>query len=147
MKRRWIESGIIEELDKSQEAFLSLVEEKGVEFLEIEFDSLRTTYNVTNPGILNQFGYNLSYSNRFEEAFVVLKVNIKLFPDVANGYDSLSEIYLNSGNTEMALYYSKRCLEKLPADSTISDDFRELLREGSIERIEALGGDTGIVNI
>jgi hypothetical protein len=127
--------------------FLVLAEEKGVEFLEIEFDSLQTKYQVTNPGILNQFGYYLSFNNRFDEAIVVLKVNIKLFPEVANGYDSLSEVYLNAGNPEMAIYYSQQCLEKLAADSTINDAFRELLREGSEERIEALGGDTGIVNI
>ena len=127
--------------------FLNLVEEKGVGFLETEFDSLRTKYQVTNPGLLNSFGYSLSYANRFDEAILVLKTNIKLFPDIANGYDSLSEIYLNSGNPEMALYYSQRCLEKLQSDSTINDGFRNLLREANEERIESLGGDTGKVNI
>jgi hypothetical protein len=127
--------------------FLALVEEKGVEFLESEFDSLRTKYDVTNAGILNGFGYNLLFNNRFDEAIVTLKVNMKLFPAVANGYDSLSEAYLTAGNPEMAIYYSKRCLEKLPADTTINEDFRNLLRNTSEERIEALGGDTGKVNI
>lgn len=127
--------------------FLNLVEEKGVDFLETEFDSLGTKYNVTNPGLLNGFGYSLSYANRFDEAITVLKTNIKLFPEIANGYDSLSEIYLNAGNPEMAIYYSQRCLEKLQSDSTINDNFRELLRTANEERIESLGGDTGKVNI
>jgi len=127
--------------------FLALVEEKGVQFLETEFDSLQTKYEVTNANILNGFGYNLFFNNRIDEAIVTLKVNMKLFPSVANCYDSLSEVYLAAGNPDMALYYSQRCLEKLPADTTINEGFRNLLREGSEERIEALGGDTGKVNI
>jgi tetratricopeptide (TPR) repeat protein len=84
--------------------FLTLVEEKGVEFLESEFDSLETKYQVTNPGILNGFGYTLVFENRFNEAIEVFKINIKLFPEVANGYDSLSETYALAGNNDMAIY-------------------------------------------
>ncbi len=84
--------------------FLALVEEKGVEFLESEFDSLETKYQVTNPGILNDFGYTLVFENRFNEAIEVFKINIKLFPEVANGYDSLSETYALAGNNDTAIY-------------------------------------------
>jgi hypothetical protein len=103
----------------NQMRFLALVEEKGVEFLEVEFDSLQTKYDVTNAGILNGFGYNLLFNNRFDEAITVLKVNMKLFPDVANGYDSLSEAYLNAGNPEMAIYlnnYQRILLSMMPLE-------------------------------
>jgi tetratricopeptide (TPR) repeat protein len=131
----------------NQMRFLSLVEEKGVGFLESEFDSLRTTYEVTNAGILNGFGYNLLFNGRFEEAIVVLNTNMKLFPEIANCYDSLSEAYLAAGNPDMAIYYSQRCLEKLQSDTTINEGFRNLLRTTSEDRIEALGGDSGKVSI
>ncbi len=131
----------------NQMRFLALVEDKGVQILESEIDSLQTKYQVTNAGILNGFGYNLLFNNRSDEAIVVFEVNIKLFPDIANCYDSLSEAYLTMGDTEKAIFYSQRCLEKLPADSTINEVFREQLRTISEERIEQLGGDTGKVNI
>jgi Tfp pilus assembly protein PilF len=131
----------------NQIRFLTLIEERGVEFLESEFDSLRTKYQVNNPGILNNFGYNLFFNNRLDEAIVIFTINMKLFPDIANCYDSLSEAYLAAGNPETAVYYSQRCLEKLQSDTTISEAFRINLRNISEERIEALGGDTGSVNI
>jgi tetratricopeptide (TPR) repeat protein len=127
--------------------FLALVEENGIEFLNTEFDSLGTTYQVTNPGILNNFGYTLVGQNRIEEAIEVFKVNTRLFPDVANGYDSLSEAYLNAGNHDMAIHYSRLCLEKVAADSTINEAFRDNLREISEERLEELGVDSGKLNI
>jgi hypothetical protein len=130
-----------------QMRFLALIDEKGVEILETEFDSLQTKYQVANDQILNGFGYNLLFNSRFDEAIVVLRVNMKLFPDVANCYDSLSEAYLTAGNPDMAIYYSRRCLEKLPGDTTINNQFRYLLQSTSEERIESLGGDTGKVNI
>ena len=72
---------------------------------------------------------------------------MKLFPDFANSYDSLSEAYLLSGNPEMAIQYSLRRLEKLPADSTINDNFRNNLRQISEDRLEELGADSGKLNI
>ena len=127
--------------------FLTLVEEKGVEFLESEFDSLETKYQVTNPGILNGFGYTLVFENRFDEAIEVFKINIKLFPDIANGYDSLSETFALAGNNDMAIHYSRLCLEKLAADSTLNDAFRQNLREINEERLEELGANSDKLNI
>jgi tetratricopeptide (TPR) repeat protein len=127
--------------------FLSLIEEKGIEFLSTEFDSLETKYSVTNPGILNGFGYTLIGQNRLEEAIEVFKINIRLYPDIANGYDSISEAYLITGNTEMAIHYSRLCLQKIAADSTLNDVFRELLNNTSEERLEELGAKTEKLNI
>jgi len=130
-----------------QVRFLALVEEKGVEFLEMEYDSLQVKYQITNSGILNGFGYTLLFNNRTDEAIEVFKVNVKLFPDDANVYDSLSEAYLAADNPDMAIHYSRLCIEKLAADSTINEALRDNLREISEERLEELGVDTGKVNI
>jgi len=131
----------------AQMQFLALIESKGVDFLETEFDSLRSKYSVTNPNILNLLGYNFLNQGRFDEAIKVHKVNIRLYPDLANGYDSLSEAYELSGNAEMAIKNAKICLEILPSDSTITEDFRELVRQSSEDRLEVLGVDIGKLNI
>ena len=91
--------------------------------------------------------HNYLNQNLYDEAIEILKINIELFPDVANGYDSLSEAYLTAGNAEMAIKYSKLCLEKLPGDDTINEEFRENLRTLSEDRLEELGANTDAVNI
>ncbi len=125
----------------------SLIEEKGVEFLSAEFDSLGSKHGVTNAATLNAFGYTLINQNHLEEAIEVFKINIRLYPEIANCYDSISEAYLNAGNAEMAIHYSRLCLQKVGADSTINDAFRENLNEISIQRLEELGAGTEKLNI
>jgi len=112
-------------------------------YLKSEYDSLQSKYHLTNPAILNDLGYILMSHHHFEDAFKALHTNIRLFPHVANGYDSLSEAYLITGNLEMAVYYSKLCLEKLPFDSTITEAVRRNLQSISEKRLEDLGVDTG----
>jgi tetratricopeptide (TPR) repeat protein len=127
--------------------FLALVQSRGVDFLETEFDSLGTRYGITNPNILNLLGYNFINQGRTDEAIKVLKINIRLYPDVANGYDSLSEAYELNGNVALAIKNAKICLQKLPADSTLNEDFREVVRESSEARLLNLGAGDDRLNI
>jgi len=115
-----------------------LVDEKGVEFLNTEFENLDSLYNISDPGVLNILGYNLINQNRLDEALVVFKVNIKKYPDVANGYDSIAECYVNRGENENAIKYYKIAFEKLKSDTTITDQFREFLEEGIRTNLEEL---------
>lgn len=116
-----------------------LIDTNGIVVLETEYDSLGTKYGITTPGALNTFGYTLSGRGRLEDAIAVFKTNIKLFPDIANGYDSLSEVYLAEENEEMAAHYSQLCLQKLAGDTTITEQFRENLKQINEERLEELG--------
>ena len=124
-----------------QANFMNLIEDKGVQFLESEFDSLRTKYRIINSGILNTLGYTFINQERFEDALVVFKTNVKLFPSEANMYDSLAECYLNMENTEMAIKNYKTAWQKLDSDTTITDRLREILRTGIPERLEQLGAE------
>ena len=72
-------------------------------------------------------GYGYMGQGQFNLAFAVFELNITLFPDEANPYDSISECFQNHGNNTMAVKYAKIGLEKLPADSTINENFREQL--------------------
>ena len=107
-----------------------LVDEKGVEFLETEFDSLETVYNVTNPNVLNILGYALVNQDRLDEALKVFKVNIKKYPDVANCYDSIAECYMTRGENENAVIFYEIANDKLKTDTTITNQFRQRLEEG-----------------
>ena len=121
--------------------FVILVNEKGVDFLETEFDSLLTKYAITNANTLNLTGYNLMNQNKNDDALVVFKTNIKLYPDIANGYDSLAECYMNRGENDLAIKYYKMAYDKLDTDTTINDAFRNALRESIPQQLETLGAE------
>ena len=116
-----------------------LVEEKGVNFLVDEFADLDSVYNINEHNILNTLGYALVNQERFEEALIVFNVNIKKYPDVANGYDSLAEYYMNRSDNQNAIKYYKIAFDKLKTDTTINDQFREILEEGIRNNLNELG--------
>ena len=116
-----------------------LVEEKGVNFLVDEFADLDSVYNINEHNILNTLGYALVNQERFEEALIVFNVNIKKYPDVANGYDSIAEYYMNRSDNQNAIKYYKIAFDKLKTDTTINDQFRERLEEGIRNNLNELG--------
>jgi len=120
--------------------FLNRVNEEGIGFLETEFDSLATKYRITNSFTLNGVAYNnYLFQNRLDEALIVFKINLKLFPDVANCYDSMAECYMARGENDLAIKYYKLAYEKLDGDTTINDDFRNRLKESIPQQLDALG--------
>ena len=129
---------------RQQLVFLVLIEEKGVQELQTEFDSLRTRYNITNAGILNQLGYMYVNRNEFENALLVFKINMELFPDVANCYDSYAEAHMLAGDNVNAIRYYKIAFSKLDSDPTISDEFRQQLNNGIREKLTELGAGSDI---
>lgn len=129
---------------QQQLVFLVLIEEKGVEVLQTEFDSLRARYNITNAGILNQLGYMYVNRNDFDNALLVFKTNMELFPDVANCYDSYAEAHMLAGDNTNAIRYYKIAFSKLDSDTTISDEFRQRLDEGIRDRLAELGAEIDI---
>jgi tetratricopeptide (TPR) repeat protein len=52
---------------------------------------------------LNANGYHLLEANRVKEAIEVFKMNVALFPDAWNTYDSLGEAYARDGNKKLAI--------------------------------------------
>jgi len=123
---------------------MKLVEDNGVGFLETEFDSLKTKYQIQNAFTLNGLGYTYLFQDQLDEALTIFKVNLKLFPDVANCYDSLAECYLTREENDMAIKYYKMAFQKLDNDTTITDDFRERLKLSIPEQLETLGAQIDV---
>jgi tetratricopeptide (TPR) repeat protein len=118
--------------------------EKGADFLFAQVDSLEEKYNITSANTLNRVGYNFISQEKLQEAVKIFKLNLKLFPEVANCHDSLAEGYMLMGNNEMAIKYYKMAYEKLPYDETINEAFKEFLKTGIQERLEELGAEPNI---
>ena len=127
------------QVQKTRNYFLALVEERGVEFLVAEKDSLQSKYSLNNVNTLNGLGYSLMNQERLNEALTVFKVNLDLYPDIANCYDSFAECYMNLGDNENAIKYYKIAYRKLDSDSTANDDFKQRVKEGIKESLSEMG--------
>jgi tetratricopeptide (TPR) repeat protein len=63
----------------------------------------RTDPHAMNEGQINGLGYRLLQSKKIEEAIEIFKLNMETYPQSWNVYDSLGEVYLVNGNTELAI--------------------------------------------
>ena len=119
-------------------SFTLLVDEKGVDYFVNNFDNLKVEYNIDDPADLNIMGYYLMNRDRIDEALAIFKFNLHLYPHVANCYDSLAECFMNRNDNEQAIKYYQLAYEKIPSDTTATDEFKQFLKEGIEERLEEL---------
>lgn len=70
-------------------------------------DSLDASINETN---FNKLGYVELRENQYKKAIHIFKINVALYPDSPNVYDSLGEAFMNSGDTIQAINNYKKSL-------------------------------------
>ena len=78
-------------------------------------------------------GYLLMNRERKDDALIVFKFNLQQYPNVANCYDSLAECFMNRNENEQAIKHYKLAYDKIPGDTTATEEFKQFLRDG-IER-------------
>lgn len=80
-----------------------------------------------NDRELNRLGYRLLARGHVDQAIDILRLNARLFPDVANVWDSLAEATAESGDAETAIELYRKALE-------VDPDFESAKR--GLERLE-----------
>jgi tetratricopeptide (TPR) repeat protein len=60
---------------------------------------------------LNSVGYRALRDKNFEKAINIFKINLALYPESSNVYDSLGEAYMKSGDTTLAIVNYKKALQ------------------------------------
>ncbi len=75
---------------------------------------------------LNSVGYHLLRTGRVSDAIEIFKLNVEMFPQAANPYDSLGEAYVASGNKELAIANYRRALELKPANPSAAEALKRL---------------------
>ena len=121
--------------------FTLLIDKKGVEYFIQNFNTLKDEYNIDDPTDLNILGYYLMNKQQLDDALAILQFNLELYPDVANCYDSIAECYMNRNENDKAIKYYKLAYEKLPADTTANEEFKEFLRTNIKDRLDDLGAN------
>jgi len=70
--------------------------------------------DVNVEGRMNATGYSLLFAKKVDEAIEVLTLNVKLFPNAWNTYDSLGEAYAMKGNKDLAIKNYEKSMELNP---------------------------------
>jgi dienelactone hydrolase len=75
---------------------------------------------------LNALGYELLSTNRVREALEIFKLNVEMFPQAFNTYDSLGEAYLAAGQREQAIKNYQKSLELNPQNTNAVEALKRL---------------------
>jgi CubicO group peptidase (beta-lactamase class C family) len=79
---------------------------------------------------LNNLGYYLLTDKKsIEDAIKIFQLNIKIYPKYANGYDSLAEAYMASGNKALAIENYTKALELNPKNKNAEEKLSELIKK------------------
>jgi len=78
----------------------------------LEIKEQDSTSALIDEGDFNRLGYRLLRDKEFENAVEVFKMNVVLFPESANVYDSLADAYLAKGDSLQAFNNFKMTLDR-----------------------------------
>jgi dienelactone hydrolase/predicted negative regulator of RcsB-dependent stress response len=75
---------------------------------------------------VNSWSYELMSDDHLPEAIDLLKLNVQIYPDSSNAYDSLGEAYAKSGQKQLAIENYKKSLKKGPTNENAKQKLKEL---------------------
>lgn len=90
------------------------LQEKGAKYLSENLNSVlqeKGFSKLESDEYLNSLGYILMQKGNLDEAIEVFTINTKLFPAIANVWDSLGESYMNKGDKDNAVKNYRKVLE------------------------------------
>jgi CubicO group peptidase (beta-lactamase class C family) len=79
-----------------------------------------------SEGELNRLGYQLLQMKKVAEAIEIFKLNVEMYPQSANTYDSLGEGYMIHGDTELSIANYKKSLELDPQNTNATSRLVQL---------------------
>ncbi len=115
------------------EAMYETWKEKDVQSAIQQYEALKKDhpeeYTFTESE-LNMLGYYLLQNKKkTEDAIEIFKLNIKSYPKYANGYDSLAEAYMISGEKDLAIKNYAKSLELDPNNTNAVEKLNQLIKE------------------
>jgi tetratricopeptide (TPR) repeat protein len=75
---------------------------------------------------VNSWAYDLMGNNHLPDALELFKLNVTLYPESSNAYNSLGEAYLKSGQKQLAIESYKKSLEKNPNNNDAREKLKDL---------------------
>lgn len=88
---------------------------------------------------LNQLGFEqLLRGRELGKAIAILRINVTLYPDSMNTYDSLGEAYARAGDKVKAIATFQAGLAAMARDKTTPEKFKDVLRKNAEKQIAKL---------
>ena len=104
------------------------IAEKGIEAGVAQYRELKAkqaTYDFAE-GELNRLGYQLLRGGKPREAIEIFKLNVEMFPQGFNTYDSLGEAYMANGDKQLAIQNYKKSVELNPKNTAAAEKLKKL---------------------
>jgi pimeloyl-ACP methyl ester carboxylesterase len=88
--------------------------------------------------VLNRIGYDHLRDGDKKGGIAILKLNVSLYPNSPNAYDSLSDAYLADGQTDLARRNAHKAIELLAHDTNDTEDRRKGIRDNAEQKLKQL---------
>lgn len=113
---------------RSVNLLLEILNQRGFQFAEEIANELKAKDNRfrLSEDELNVFGYTLLGKGNKDKALVIFKLNVSLFPESSNTYDSLAEVYESLGDKALSIKNYKRSLELNPSNTNAVEHLKKL---------------------
>lgn len=121
------------------ETILNTATEQGAEAAVKQYRDLKSNQPATydfSEAELNTLGYQLVGMKKIREAIEIFKLNVEMFPQSSNPYDSLGEAYLISGDKELALKNYKKALELDPQNANAAGIIKRLENPSALIKVD-----------
>ena len=88
-------------------------------------------YQFNEPSI-NNMGYELLSEDRIDDAIEVFKINVRIFPESANVYDSLGEAYMVNKRYQLAIENYEKSVQ-LGSENKETEEILKRLRKNNLK--------------
>ena len=101
-------------------------------------EQFKTNPQSLQPQALYGAGFALLTAGQKEQALALLQLNTELHPSIARAWDGLAEGLMIAGETQRAIAATEAQLEKIEADTTVTDDIKAILKSIAAKRLQQL---------
>jgi CubicO group peptidase (beta-lactamase class C family) len=105
--------------------FAKAVREKGPVSAIAEFRPALMRGDIPERSI-NALGYQLLNQKKLPQAIQIFQLNVELFPQSSNTYDSLAEAYMDNGDKELAIQNYQKSLDLDPKNTNAVDMLKKI---------------------
>jgi ankyrin repeat protein/tetratricopeptide (TPR) repeat protein len=142
----WVDARIVETIREAEysdisAALYTAVIEGGIEAADKLYRRLKANnpdYYDFRESMLNGLGYRLLGEEQFAEAIGVFRLNVEMFPESGNVYDSLGEAYMKNGDSELAVTNYRNSLEHNPGNDNARAMLEKIERK-TVTKVSAAG--------
>jgi tetratricopeptide (TPR) repeat protein len=92
-----------------------------------------------SEAIMNRIAYGSLAAGDIEGAIALFQMNVAVYPNSPNVYDSLGDAYLADGQKDLARQNAQKALELLVSDTTDNAQRRDDIRESAQQKLKQLG--------